>query len=841
MAGKFGRLVLWTLAVLLLSGYIYIETDATPDRTDSEQRGGYLGAPADSDQLLYRRHAAVTRRKRNILFPSGVKLCSQETFDQAVANHLNYFHLRVCQETVWEAFKIFWDRLPERDEFHTWVSRCMDGSVSVIEIGKKFSQSEEHISLIRSRVAMAASVNSSDSMPVQTAEEVTRPEEDAIPTDQNDLPAGFDVTAWTPLLLATEGSVQTTSLAEIRGNLTSEPADVSVPEDTKDIQKSGGGVTSETPLVITETLQSEGDDVEDFLEDIVEVSTKVSDSFTHKPFVVIVEEVGEEKTAPEEAVGEDEIILDLDVPDSEVVKEVTPQGEEPPSEIMAEEFLTEATIVAPTDPPSEPATEAATLGELGQELSPEPVVTEHTPETSVKVVEGAELEEIPDESLDITPEVALTFEEHTTDDPELVEAEILEEPEAVVVESQDETEVSTDATPTVFLITDSEEEEEIFINVTPEQESVSDMTTEAPSQASDEIASDVSEDVGAEDKPTLMSEVTSEPVVVILQDYGDGDTEEMSPDVEDDTTEMESTEVITTKTDVIEAEEDLAVETEDVTVAEDEKLPQETEEATVTQEDTTEEPDEATIEEGPVKTVDDTTKGGTVEATGEPAEGPEVPEEPSEPVEKEGADTTETAQEPELVEETVEVVDPTGGAAQQEGPAEEKEDEGFSPDVTKPDDPEEIVTVTSESVAEITPETVVEVAAETTQHAAADATTKYVLEYNNGNFPDLTKTPFEADDNLLGNNDFGLDDQNSLQMDPESGPPSQNRSWKPWGLTVTHSGKSRRCQEKQLGVFLQRRDAFRRRSSSADVGRPVYGLDDELGGFNEGMGGGGQS
>lgn len=55
----------------------------------------------------------------------------------------------VCQETVWEAFKIFWDRLPERDEYHDWVSRCMDGSVGVMDIGGFFSQSEEHIDLIK--------------------------------------------------------------------------------------------------------------------------------------------------------------------------------------------------------------------------------------------------------------------------------------------------------------------------------------------------------------------------------------------------------------------------------------------------------------------------------------------------------------------------------------------------------------------------------------------------------------------------------------------------------------------------------------------------------------------
>lgn len=66
-------------------------TEVSLDRdVDLEEHGRYL----HSDQLLYRRHAALTRRKRNILFPSGVKLCTQETFDQAIANHLSYFHLR---------------------------------------------------------------------------------------------------------------------------------------------------------------------------------------------------------------------------------------------------------------------------------------------------------------------------------------------------------------------------------------------------------------------------------------------------------------------------------------------------------------------------------------------------------------------------------------------------------------------------------------------------------------------------------------------------------------------------------------------------------------------------
>lgn len=45
-------------------------------------------------------HAVISRKKRNILFPSGVKLCAQETAPQVVANHLSYFHLRGETQTL---------------------------------------------------------------------------------------------------------------------------------------------------------------------------------------------------------------------------------------------------------------------------------------------------------------------------------------------------------------------------------------------------------------------------------------------------------------------------------------------------------------------------------------------------------------------------------------------------------------------------------------------------------------------------------------------------------------------------------------------------------------------
>ncbi|NXU57847.1 IMPG2 protein, partial [Turnix velox] len=106
-----------------------------------KKTAGVVDAERVNKQVLF-------RRKRSILFPSGVKICPDESVEQAIANHLKYFRLRVCQETVWEVFKTFWDRLPEREEYHTWMNLCEEGTMTIFEMGMNFSQSEEHRSLI---------------------------------------------------------------------------------------------------------------------------------------------------------------------------------------------------------------------------------------------------------------------------------------------------------------------------------------------------------------------------------------------------------------------------------------------------------------------------------------------------------------------------------------------------------------------------------------------------------------------------------------------------------------------------------------------------------------------
>lgn len=107
-------LVLWVWGALLLPGFPSVETGLCGSRQSSssvpspqisapptgtgaaapEQPAGPLAQLLDSDQLLYRRPSLLTRRRRNILLPSGVKLCTQETFDQAAANHLTFFQHR---------------------------------------------------------------------------------------------------------------------------------------------------------------------------------------------------------------------------------------------------------------------------------------------------------------------------------------------------------------------------------------------------------------------------------------------------------------------------------------------------------------------------------------------------------------------------------------------------------------------------------------------------------------------------------------------------------------------------------------------------------------------------
>ncbi|XP_059824548.1 interphotoreceptor matrix proteoglycan 2 isoform X1 [Hypanus sabinus] len=129
----------------------------------------------------------IYRHKRSFSFPSDIKLCPEETVSQAIGSYFKYYKLRVCQEAIWEAFKTFWDRLPERHEHQSWIDACNQGIINILDIGMNFSQSEEHQNLIKEKVSLQMENVSSS-----VHEDVCLLTTNAIPTEVNPTLDGAD-------------------------------------------------------------------------------------------------------------------------------------------------------------------------------------------------------------------------------------------------------------------------------------------------------------------------------------------------------------------------------------------------------------------------------------------------------------------------------------------------------------------------------------------------------------------------------------------------------------------------------------------------------------------------
>ncbi|XP_049341219.1 interphotoreceptor matrix proteoglycan 2 isoform X2 [Astyanax mexicanus] len=176
----------------------------------------------------------LPRRKRNVLLSSGVRLCTRETIQQAITNHLKYYQLRVCQETVWEAFKIFWDRLPKQEEYRHWMSQCQAGTISAREVGTAFSQSEEHLALIHKKLQTGQKMSQSGT----TTKELERTTSGAPITD---IPTEVisDITGTVaPTTLAevvSESIVEITAEAPEPTEATEAPSDVTLTEEDNEI------------------------------------------------------------------------------------------------------------------------------------------------------------------------------------------------------------------------------------------------------------------------------------------------------------------------------------------------------------------------------------------------------------------------------------------------------------------------------------------------------------------------------------------------------------------------------------------------------------------------------
>ncbi|CAB1330656.1 unnamed protein product, partial [Coregonus sp. 'balchen'] len=56
-------------------------------------------------------------------------------------------------EAIWEAFRIFLDRVPNSEEYKHWTYACQHGSLCLDEVARNFSSTQEHIDMVARRVA----------------------------------------------------------------------------------------------------------------------------------------------------------------------------------------------------------------------------------------------------------------------------------------------------------------------------------------------------------------------------------------------------------------------------------------------------------------------------------------------------------------------------------------------------------------------------------------------------------------------------------------------------------------------------------------------------------------
>uniref|UniRef100_A0A3B5AXI5 Interphotoreceptor matrix proteoglycan 1b n=1 Tax=Stegastes partitus TaxID=144197 RepID=A0A3B5AXI5_9TELE len=65
-----------------------------------------------------------------------------------IGSHRAYYKLRVCQEAIWEAFRIFLDRVPDSEEYRSWVYTCQHENLCMDDLAKNFSSSQEHLDMV---------------------------------------------------------------------------------------------------------------------------------------------------------------------------------------------------------------------------------------------------------------------------------------------------------------------------------------------------------------------------------------------------------------------------------------------------------------------------------------------------------------------------------------------------------------------------------------------------------------------------------------------------------------------------------------------------------------------
>lgn len=233
------------------------------------------------------------------------------------------------------------------------------------------------------------------------------------------------------------------------------------PEMPEEVRRTEGGTVTESPFLVPSQYE------EVHGEDIVTDTMEPAESVTHKSVDGIVEEfdvsdiqIALEEIEEEQGLPEDDKIPGITSevvipPEPEIIEEVTPHGEEPPSETVAEEVFTEAAVMVLVKPTVVYPTEAGMQEDAGLETTVGQEVGE-TADNFFNISTNVEV-------TDAVKEEPTAIAEQPSDIPDLADvatpADADEEIQVPPVElpsetpSRDKIKVSTEVSPTVFLMT----------------------------------------------------------------------------------------------------------------------------------------------------------------------------------------------------------------------------------------------------------------------------------------------------------------------------------------------------------------------------------------------------
>uniref|UniRef100_A0A8D0A7K4 Interphotoreceptor matrix proteoglycan 1 n=1 Tax=Sander lucioperca TaxID=283035 RepID=A0A8D0A7K4_SANLU len=328
-----------------------------------------------------------------------------------------------CQEAVWEAFRIFFDRIPGTAEYQRWVHTCQHESLCISDLTKNFSSSEEHMGMIHrvSRELSACHINS----------------QHFVCTDA----------------VHVESVVEPEQIEPEEGNLEVSESEIEVAEEEEVAEVPG----PEEEVVEVSEPEEEVVEVSEPEEEVVKVSEPEEE-------VVEVSEPEEEVVKVSEP---EEEVVEVSEPEEEVVKVLEPEEEVVKVSELEEEVVEVSEPEEEVVEVSEPEEEVVEVSEPEEEVVEVSEPEEEVVEVSEPEEEVAEVSEPEEEVVEVSEPEEEVVE---VSEPEEEVVEVSESEEEVVEVSEPEEEVVEVSEPEEEVVEVSEPEEEVVEVSEPEEE-----------------------------------------------------------------------------------------------------------------------------------------------------------------------------------------------------------------------------------------------------------------------------------------------------------------------------------------------------------------------------------